>query len=823
MVQGPNRPDFPQAQVGSGKSPMAAKKRAKGSAAARPPRQPDLVADPLLPGNAPAPSQPARAGPPIVGISASAGGPGACARFLAAMPADSGLAFVLLLPLDPPHKSLTIEWLARHTAMPVVEATDNMAVEANRVHVIPPDQVATIHAGFLRLTGPVQRLTAPTAIGRFLRSPADDPQERAICIMHSGTGAHGAPSLKAIKATEEELHSLNEELITVNNQLQEKVQELEMANNDMADWINCTDVATVFLDSEFRIKRFTPAATQLFHLLASDLGRPLGDIVARFRDPDLLADAGRVLAQLTASEKEVATAEGAWWCRRIMPYRTRDQRAEGVVITFVDITEPRRAADTTVRRLAAIVEGSADAIFSKDLDGTIRTWNQAAERLYGYTPEEAVGQSVEMLVPGDRVAEWFRIMALLRSGECIEGLETERLRKDGQRIPVRVTVSPVRDRTGKVVSASTIARDVSEPKRARQELRDNQDRLQAILDAAVDAILTLDEHGIIRSVNAATERMFGYAADELIGHNVKVLMPPPYADEHDGYLERYRRTGQKHIIGIGREVQGRRKDGSTFPVDLAVSEIADQGQHRFTGILRDLSARKELEQEVLEVATLEQQRIGQELHDTSAQELTALQLLAESVLPALKEKSPAEARIVSKMAEGLRRVLGQVRAVSRGLIRVEVDAEGLMAALAELAAQTTELHGIRCTFDCKDPVPLADNHIATQLYSIAREGVSNALEHAQAHNILISLAGDDQWVTLRVQDDGVGLPKLPIPIKGMGLKIMRYRAGLINAHLSVHRAEPGGTVVACTYHRGTGHVQEERQGEQAGGPGADRR
>jgi two-component system CheB/CheR fusion protein len=494
-----------------------------------------------------------------------------------------------------------------------------------------------------------------------------------------------------LTSSKEELQSLNEELTTVNNQLQEKVHDVETASNDMANLLNCTDVATVFLDSEFRIKRFTPTSTRLFNFVASDLGRPLGDIKARFNDPDLLGDAGQVLRQLTPREKEVLTTEGGCWSRRILPYRTSDHRVEGVVITFADITERQRAAE--------------------------------------------------------------------------------------------------------------------------QALRDRQERLQAVLDTAVDAIITIDQHGIIQSVNAATERMFGYGAGELIGHNVKLLMPPPYKDEHDGYLARYRQTGQKHIIGIGREVEGRRKDGSIFPLDLAVSEIAGQGQRSFTGMMRDLSVRRALEQEVLEVATVEQQRIGQELHDTTAQELAALELLAGSILPDLQEKAPAEASVVAKMAEGLKRVLGQVHAIARGLIRVEVDAEGLMAALSDLAAQTTGLQGVTCTFDCKDPVHLTDNRVATQLYCIAREGVSNGLKHAHARQIRISLEGDDQSVTLRVQDDGDGLPATPIDAKGMGLKIMRYRAGLIQAHLSVGLAEPGGTAVTCTCSKGIPHVQDQVQGQ----------
>jgi len=340
-----------------------------------------------------------------------------------------------------------------------------------------------------------------------------------------------------------------------------------------------------------------------------------------------------------------------------------------------------------------------------------------------------------------------------------------------------------------------------------EALAESQERLQSILNTAVDAILTIDRTGRIQSVNPATERMFGYAAEELIGQNVKMLMPPPYQAEHDSYLERYRQTGEKHIIGVGREVEGRRKDGSTFPVDLAVSEYEDRSQRVFSGVLRDLTARKALELEVLQASTLEQQRIGQELHDTSGQELTALGLLADSLAKTLEVQSPIEANIAVKMAEGVKRVLGQIRAFSRGLIGVDVDAEGLMAALAELAAQTTQLHSVACTFECPDPVRLANNQAATQLYGVAREAVTNALRHAQARNIKISLVHTGPAFTLQVQDDGIGFPEAPLDVKGMGLKIMRYRAGLINAHLAIGAGTPRGTTVTCTLRKDQSDAQ----------------
>ncbi len=163
---------------------------------------------------------------------------------------------------------------------------------------------------------------------------------------------------------------------------------------------------------------------------------------------------------------------------------------------------------------------------------------------------------------------------------------------------------------------------------------------------AADAIITIDAKGAIQSINAATERMFGYSASEMVGKNVNMIMPAPYRDDHDQYLARYQQTGESHIIGNGREVEGRRKDGSIFPVDLVVSEV-DHLQ-LFTGILRDISRRKELEREVVEIASLEQRRIGQDLHDSVSQELTALNMMAADLTDILRSDPSKGAELADR-------------------------------------------------------------------------------------------------------------------------------------------------------------------------------
>jgi two-component system CheB/CheR fusion protein len=597
-----------------------------------------------------------------------------------------------------------------------------------------------------------------------------------------------------LETSKEELKSLNEELAAVNSRLHDKVQELEAVNNDMVNLFNATEIATVFLDTALRIKRFTPAATRLFKVLAIDVGRPIGDIVWRFADDRLPDDARQILRDLAPREREVRSEEGHWYGRRLLPYRTADNRVDGVVITFVDITERKLAADAVVRRLAAVVESSADAILSKSLDGTIHTWNRGAERLYGYLRAEAVGRPVKMLVPADRTVEWAEVMARLARGEAVEQLETERVCKDGRRVTVEMTISPIPDGDGKVVSASAVARDVTERKRTEAALRVSEKRLAAILDTVADAVITIDRKGTIQSVNRAAEQMFGYTAAEMNGQNVRLLMPSPYREAHDGYIAKYMRTRQKHIIGLSREVEAQRKDGSIFPADLAVSEIEHLGL--FTGIHRDLTERKRLEREVVEVASLEQRRIGENLHDSVAQELTALNLLVKDLADTVRKDPDGASQLLGRIGQGLQRCQQDLRAVLRGLLPVAIDRQGLMDALGDLADRTQREGGVHCRFDSPLPVDIADNVTATHLYLIAQEAVHNALKHGKPRNIAISLEANHH-LTLRIQCDGLGMPPEAEMTKGLGLRVMRNRAAIIGATLTIVPAEPRGTLVTC--------------------------
>jgi len=458
--------------------------------------------------------------------------------------------------------------------------------------------------------------------------------------------------------------------------------------------------------------------------------------------------------------------------------------------------------------------------------------------------------------------------------------------------------------------------------KAAAAVLDREARLRAILETAVEGIITIDERGIIESANLAAEKIFGYKQQELAGKNVSILMPSPDRQRHDGYISNYRHTGHAKIIGIGREVAGRRKDGTVFPMDLSVSEVKLPGRRLFTGFIRDISSRKEaekvlshyaalvessddaiigktlagritswnagaekifgfksseavgesisiiippdrlgeesmilekirlgepvehfetvrrrkdgrlvdisvtispirepggkiigaskvarditgrkrLEKEILEISEREQRRIGYDLHDGLCQQLAGIELMSQVLEQKLSRESPAFAGKVGDIAKGVREAIVHTRSLARGLSPVTLESEGLAAALRELAVNTQKIFNVACHFQCDGSVPVHDHAAASNLFRIAQESVSNAIKHGKAKRVVISLELRGGKIWLRVRDNGGGLPKNFAAQKtsGMGLRIMKSRAGMIGGTVSIEPDSGRGLTVVCS-------------------------
>ncbi|MDZ4406171.1 PAS domain S-box protein [Prosthecobacter sp.] len=330
-------------------------------------------------------------------------------------------------------------------------------------------------------------------------------------------------------------------------------------------------------------------------------------------------------------------------------------------------------------------------------------------------------------------------------------------------------------------------------------LQASEQRAATIVETAVNAIVTIDENCIIETANTATERLFGYKIGEIIGRNISMLMPQPYRARHDSYVRNYLRTGVKRIIGIGREVVGQRKDGTVFPIDLSVGEaVLPSGRRIFTGIIRDLTERKALEDKILHISEEEQVRIGQDIHDDLCQQLAAIGCLAKVAQKNLSKSGSPEARSLEEIVHLVSKANTRARETSRGLMPVVLDAGGLMAALEELAESTARAYEIKCDFRYDNPVQVQDTQMAVQLFRIAQEAVSNAVKHSQANRINVHLARQSGNIVLTVRDNGVGIPDKASKGTGMGLLTMSHRAQMMGGAIHVLPRSAGGTQVTCS-------------------------
>ena len=445
-----------------------------------------------------------------------------------------------------------------------------------------------------------------------------------------------------LETSREELQSINEELRTVNYELKSNIDELGHSNSDLNNLMDATEIATIFLDRELRINRYTPWAVSLFNLIPSDIGRPLADLATRLDYPQLDTDARRVLERLIPIEREVGLRDGSWFMVRMLPYRTVDDRIAGVVASFIDITE-RKKADEMRRWLSAVASSSLDAIISFAPDLAILSWNSGAAEIFGYDAGEAIGRSLDLLHRNPE-ADAQELKSVLRDGQAVKNLERVRLHKDGGEVHVVLSISPITDGTGRVIGGTAIARDVGEHKRASEALRISEERLRLMVESASDfAIFSTDLQRRITSWNAGAERLLGYREGEQIGALADIIFTPE--DQQARVPERECATA----LASGRAGDDRphmRKDGSLFWASGAMMPMLDgAGQPvGFVKVLRDMTA----------------DRLGQEALERSQAELMQALAQTEQARAALQEADAAKDRFLAVLSHELRNPLASI-------------------------------------------------------------------------------------------------------------------------------------------------------------------
>ncbi|GAB3928537.1 PAS domain S-box protein [Larkinella terrae] len=410
-----------------------------------------------------------------------------------------------------------------------------------------------------------------------------------------------------LETSKEELQSINEELTTVNQELKVKVEEISLTSNNFQNLINSTDIATLFLDRSFRVNLFTPASRTIFNLIPADFGRPLSDITNRLDYPPLQEDAEAVLTTLQPVEREVRTTDGRVFMMRILPYRTAEDRINGIVLTFVDISG-RKTAEEAVRqseeRMRLVFESAQDyAIFTLDTSRLVTSWSPGAQVLVGYTEAEIVGQPADIIfTPEDRErGEPEREERITRQQGRAQN-ERWHVRKNGTRFWGSGSVSPLRDNTGSLIGFVKIMRDLTE-RRAAEEARSF---LASIVESSQDSVMTTNFDGIITSWNRAAEELYGYPAQEAIGQPLTLLTLPEDLSKVLANTERIKGSQQVELFDTVRL----NKDGREISLEVVMSPVKDAAG-RVMGVstlARDITQRKRAEQaEALKNLTLQQQ------------------------------------------------------------------------------------------------------------------------------------------------------------------------------------------------------------------------
>ncbi|HXD20411.1 MAG TPA: PAS domain S-box protein [Vicinamibacterales bacterium] len=463
-------------------------------------------------------------------------------------------------------------------------------------------------------------------------------------------------------------------------------------------------------------------------------------------------------------------------------------------------------------RWQSIVESAVDGIVVIDDHGRIEAFNPAAERLFGYREPEVLGRNVNLLMPSPHREEhdWYLTRYLQTGARKIIGIgrEVAGRRKDGTTFPLHLSV-------GEMVVAGQrkftgILHDLSERVQLEERLRASEARWRAVFESAVDAIIVIDGRGNVEAYNDAARRLFGYTEQEVVGQNVSMLMPSPYHEEHDGYLARYVQTGVQKIIGLGREVTGKRKDGTTFPLHLSVGETSLGGERKFTGILHDLSARVAMEEQLREQAALA--RLG-EMAAVLAHEVKNPLAAVRGAVEVIGRRLPGDSRESGVVKEIVNRI-DSLNELMKDLLLfarpprphpVPVELRSLVSSTAELLREDPALNSVRVVIDGDAARVLADPGLLQIVFLNLMVNGAHAMRGDG--RITISIATADSRCRIAFEDTGPGIPpdirqKIFTPFfttksRGTGLGLATARR-LVEAHrgtIDIDCPPGGGTTV----------------------------
>jgi PAS domain S-box-containing protein len=422
------------------------------------------------------------------------------------------------------------------------------------------------------------------------------------------------------------------------------------------------------------------------------------------------------------------------------------------------------------------------------------------EAALGYSREEWLEDPVrwyEHIHPEDKQRWSLEAAEMFLSGKPLRSAYRV-VARDGRVIWFQCDARMMRRENGRPWFIHGVAFDISDLKRIEEERKEERNFISAILDTVGALVVVLDDEGHILRFNPACELTSGYSMEEVQGKCFWDLLSLP--EEAD----RFKATFQilrTDLLPQNHQTTWVTRHGDerliAWTTTLLPGIGANSGYVIATGI--DITERKQLEKAILDISAREQRRIGQDLHDGLGQHLTGIAFMAKVHETRLAEKGSPEATEAAKIVQLVNQAIHKTRELARGLHPVLSDSQGLMSALQLWAAETENLFGVSCRFQCDSPVLIYDDSAAAHLYHIAQEAVNNAIKHGEPRRILIRLTAEQGRGRLVIKDDGSGITEGAVHSRGMGLHIMKYRSGMIGGALEIRADAPRGTIVICTF------------------------
>jgi PAS domain S-box-containing protein len=628
----------------------------------------------------------------------------------------------------------------------------------------------------------------------------------------------------------------------------QKRTEAQLRENErrFREMIDALPAAIYTTDAEGRLTHFNPAAVELSGRVPElgterwcvtwKLFRPDGTPLPHDECPMAVAlKEGRIVDGVEAIA-ERPDGKRVWFTPYPRPLRDAKGKMVGGINMLVDITE-RKRAERASGLLAAIVDSSDDAIVSKNLDGVITSWNNSAERLFGYTAEEAIGQHIRLIVPRDRWHEEAMILERLKRGERVEHFETVRVRKDGRTLDISLTISPVKDTAGTIVGTSKVARDITERKRVEQALAERA----LLLDLSNDAILVRDEADRITYWNKSASDLYGYSREEAVGRVSHELLHTQFPEpleriteqlQHEnrwtGELIHTRKDGSKIVVvsrwALDRDDRGNLKcvletnndithqkhsekalresqerlrnlaDGLETQVRLRTQQL----EQRNAEVLQQSEQLRELSSRLLQTQDDERRRIARELHDSAGQIIAALSMNLGGITQHAA-KHPALAKSVQDSQELVQQLNKEIRTMSYLLHPPLLDETGLSEAIHWYMQGLMERSGLAIELSVSENFGRLPGEIEMAVFRVVQECLTNIHRHSGSKTATIRLSRNADIVSLEIQDAGKGisaekLAGIQAQRSGVGITGMRERVRHFKGVMNIHSNGTGTTI-----------------------------